>query len=127
MKLKYGPKNYYLSIIISDYLIKFCFREFFERTILCNSLVWSCSLTGRSGMTYQEAIESEEKARKQLGKFPETLLRPILFLVSLNRDIGLSEMVDNIHSFVKDRYFIGETIELLQENKRHALNRDSTL
>jgi bromodomain adjacent to zinc finger domain protein 1A len=95
------------------------FREFFERTILCNSLVWSCSLSGRSGLTYQEAVESEDNMRKQLGKFPESLLRPILFLVTLHRDAGLNEMIENVHTFIKDRYFIGETVELLQDGRRY--------
>ena len=39
------------------------YEQFFERTILCNSLVWSCSVTGKSGMTYEEAVESEAKVR----------------------------------------------------------------
>ena len=40
--------------------------EYFERTILCNSLVWTCSLTRKSGLTYSEALQSEEKAIKSL-------------------------------------------------------------
>ena len=39
------------------------YESFFQRTILCNSLVWSCSVTGKSNLTYDEAVESEQKAR----------------------------------------------------------------
>lgn len=46
------------------------FREFAERIILCNSLVWACEETGRSGLTYSEAVESEKNAKKLLHKFP---------------------------------------------------------
>lgn len=41
------------------------YESFFQRTILCNSLVWSCSVTGKSNLTYDEAVESEKKARKR--------------------------------------------------------------
>lgn len=48
----------------------FC-REFCQRVILCNSLVWSCSLTGKPQLTYQEALQSEENARMLLKTFPK--------------------------------------------------------
>lgn len=44
--------------------------EFCERIILCNSLIWSCSITGRSNMTYEEALQCEENAKKSLKEFP---------------------------------------------------------
>ncbi|KAL1122829.1 hypothetical protein AAG570_003155 [Ranatra chinensis] len=46
------------------------YDEFCERIILCNSLVWSCSLTGRSHLTYQEAVASEERVKRLLKRFP---------------------------------------------------------
>lgn len=46
------------------------YREFCERIILCNSLVWSCALSGKSNMTFQEALACEESARKMLKEFP---------------------------------------------------------
>lgn len=45
-------------------------REFAERIILCNSLVWACEETGKSGLTYLEALEHEKNARKLLNDFP---------------------------------------------------------
>ena len=41
------------------------YEEFFQRTILCNSLVWSCSITGKAGLTYEEAVDCEKKARSE--------------------------------------------------------------
>ena len=48
-----------------------CFSKFFERMILCNSLLWSCEMTGKSGLTYQEATDSERAARKTLSAVPK--------------------------------------------------------
>ncbi|KAH0620540.1 hypothetical protein JD844_021104 [Phrynosoma platyrhinos] len=90
--------------------------DFFERTILCNSLVWSCAVTGKPGLTYQEALESEKKARQNLQNFPEPLIVPVLYLVTLTQRSRLHEVCDDIFAYVKDRYFVGEIVEVLRNN-----------
>lgn len=48
--------------------------EFFERFLYCNSLIWTCGRTGKSGLTYAEALESEQQGRpkkKKGGKRPK--------------------------------------------------------
>ncbi|XP_010192277.1 PREDICTED: bromodomain adjacent to zinc finger domain protein 1A, partial [Mesitornis unicolor] len=90
--------------------------DFFERTILCNSLVWSCAVTGKPGLTYQEALESEKKARLNLESFPEALIIPVLYLTTLTHRSRLHETCDEIFAYVKDRYFVGETLEVVRNN-----------
>ncbi|XP_048340741.1 bromodomain adjacent to zinc finger domain protein 1A isoform X1 [Sphaerodactylus townsendi] len=92
------------------------YDDFFERTILCNSLVWSCAVTGKPGLTYQEALESEKKARQNLQNFPEPLIIPVLYLVTLTRRSRLHEVCDDIFDYIKDRYFVGEIVEILRNN-----------
>ncbi|XP_054827062.1 bromodomain adjacent to zinc finger domain protein 1A [Eublepharis macularius] len=92
------------------------YDDFFERTILCNSLVWSCAVTGKPGLTYQEALESEKKARQNLQNFPEPLVIPVLYLVTLTHRSRLHEVCDDIFAYIKDRYFVGETVEVLRNN-----------
>jgi bromodomain adjacent to zinc finger domain protein 1A len=87
-----------------------CCRKFFERVILCNSLVWSCGLTGRSGLTYQEAAESENHARRRLSDFPKSLQLPILLLMTKTRRRRLADAREDIYTFIKDRYFVAEEI-----------------
>ncbi|XP_010211976.1 PREDICTED: bromodomain adjacent to zinc finger domain protein 1A [Tinamus guttatus] len=97
-----------------NYLDPLC--DFFERTILCNSLVWSCAVTGKPGLTYQEALESEKKARHNLQSFPEALIIPVLYLATLTHRPRLHEICDEIFAYVKDRYFVGETVEVIRSN-----------
>uniref|UniRef100_A0A8C2U780 Bromodomain adjacent to zinc finger domain protein 1A n=1 Tax=Coturnix japonica TaxID=93934 RepID=A0A8C2U780_COTJA len=92
------------------------YDDFFERTILCNSLVWSCAVTGKPGLTYQEALESEKKARHNLQSFPEALIIPVLYLATLTHRSRLHEICDEIFAYVKDRYFVGETVEMIRNN-----------
>ena len=61
------------------------YSEYFERTILCNSLVWTCSLSGKSGLTYSEAIQSEDKARDSIKTFPRVLERLIIYLATFTK------------------------------------------
>ncbi|MBZ3869661.1 Bromodomain adjacent to zinc finger domain protein 1A [Sciurus carolinensis] len=92
------------------------YDDFFERTILCNSLVWSCAVTGRPGLTYQEALESEKKARQNLQSFPEPLIIPVLYLTNLTHRSRLHEICDDIFAYIKDRYFVEETVEVIRNN-----------
>jgi len=87
------------------------YEAFFDRTILCNSLVWSCSLTGKSNLTYEEAIESEEKAKKRISNLPRPLKKGLLWLTNKTKRGRLGEIVDDVYDWSKSRYFVGETIE----------------
>ncbi|XP_070697907.1 bromodomain adjacent to zinc finger domain protein 1A [Pempheris klunzingeri] len=92
------------------------YDEFFERTILCNSLVWSCALTGRAGLTYLEAVESERRARQSLQSFPPSLLVPLLHLAALSHRCRLTELCEDVYAFAKDRFFPGETVDVTGRN-----------
>ncbi|XP_073465240.1 bromodomain adjacent to zinc finger domain protein 1A [Aquarana catesbeiana] len=92
------------------------YDEFFERTILCNSLVWSCSFTGKSGLTYQEALESEKKVKKSLQNFPESVAVPVLYLSTLASHQKLSDLCDDVYEYVKDRFFVGETVTVVRNS-----------
>lgn len=79
---------------------------------MCNSLVWSCAITGRAGMTYQEAVDCEERAKRHLATFQENLQRPLLFLATLTHRSRLADLNDDVFLFAKDHYFIGETVDI---------------
>lgn len=92
------------------------YEEFFQRTILCNSLVWSCAITGKANLTYEEAVESERKAKKRLGTLPKPLKRGLLWLAHRTSRGRLAEVVDDVYVFASARYFKGEVVEaVIQE------------
>ena len=80
------------------------YEEFFERTILCNSLVWSCSVTGKSGLTYEEAVDSEQKAKKRISNLPKPVKKGVLWLTHHKTKKGrLSDLVDDVYDWIKNR------------------------
>ena len=82
--------------------------------------MWSCSVTGRSGLTFQEAEESEEKALKQLASFPTSLQKPILFLASKTQRSRLADLNDDVFVFAKDRFFKGETVDVISGPSKYV-------
>lgn len=73
-------------------------------------------MTGRPGLTYQEALESEKKARQNLQSFPEPLIIPVLYLTNLTHRSRLHEICDDIFAYIKDRYFVEEIVEVIRNN-----------
>ncbi|KAJ9575959.1 hypothetical protein L9F63_007186, partial [Diploptera punctata] len=87
------------------------YEEFCQRVILCNSLVWSCSLTGKPQLTYQEALQSEQAARTSIKSFSKKLVVPVLYLANLSQKTTFGDLAEDVFAFVRERYFIGEKIE----------------
>lgn len=93
----------------------FHFREYCARIILVNSMVWTCEMTGKSNLTYSEALTTEKAARKQLKDFPMELRIPILYIAERTNRCSFAEMSEDIFNYVRDRYFVGETVEACLE------------
>ena len=63
-----------------------CFDQFTRRVELYNSRVWSCRITGKSSLTYQEALASERDMTESLQGFPKTHLKLLLEMVHGNQE-----------------------------------------
>ena len=53
-----------------DSLIQFS-REYVDKILLYGSQVWSCQYSGKSMLSFDDALKSEKKALKSLEKFPK--------------------------------------------------------
>ncbi|XP_052756490.1 bromodomain adjacent to zinc finger domain protein 1A isoform X2 [Galleria mellonella] len=99
---------------ITDEIFK-DYEEYCERIILVNSMVWTCEMTGKNNLTYAEALESEKAARRSLKDFPMELRIPILFLAARTKRSSFADMSEDVFNFVRERYFVGETVEACLE------------
>lgn len=41
-------------------MLYFMFRELFDRNLILDTSLWSCAVTKKDGLTYEEAVESEK-------------------------------------------------------------------
>lgn len=77
-------------------------------------------MTGKSSLTYSEAVESEENARKLLTAFSNELRQPILYLGNRTQRTTFADMAEDVFLYMRDRYFNGENVEaLFDDNKWH--------
>ncbi|KAE9416786.1 hypothetical protein Angca_009033, partial [Angiostrongylus cantonensis] len=114
--VKLTDKVYYLEASNEIFLT---YDEFFERMIQLNSTLFSCEFTGRTGLTFFEALESEKQAMRALGNFPPQLERSILFLVRHHLCRGrFEDLLNDVSSFMKDRYFVGEECLYIDGNQK---------
>lgn len=80
----------------------------------CNSRVWTCELTGTSGLTYQQAMESEKDAQKLINSLDECYQRAALGLVHHVKRTNLKTLADEIAGFYRDRFVKGEMVDMTQ-------------
>lgn len=92
-------------------------RDYFERVMLISSMVWTCAYTGKPNLTYDEAMESEKEARAIIRRFPRTVRGPLILVASQTKRSNISELVDDVFNFIKDRFFAGERVDVLHGNK----------
>ena len=71
-----------LFIIIYSFFLN---RDYLNRIAFYNKSQWQCAVTGRQGLTYEEALENEKKHREQLKKFPRGLKQHILQMVQFSK------------------------------------------
>lgn len=83
--------------------------------------MWTCAYTGRHGLTFQEALESERKAKDLLAAFPAKLQRPLLCIVLWTHRARLEDVNQDVYGFAKDRYFIGEELDIVVGNQRQII------
>ncbi|GAB0088714.1 Bromodomain adjacent to zinc finger domain protein 1A, bromodomain [Sergentomyia squamirostris] len=85
-------------------------EEYFEHVMLINSMLWTCSLTNKSGLTYTEALDSEKAARETLENFSKPLRIAVTVLLTFTKRSGFNDLADEIYAYMKDRYFRNEEV-----------------
>ena len=85
------------------------FEEYTTRAELYAARVWSCKITGKSSLTYREALEAEESISDFLDDFPEEHLRVLLKMVHGSQDL-LEAITNKVHKKLQGYYVPGETV-----------------
>lgn len=97
------------------------YREYFERTMLFNSTIWTCAVSGRPNLTYAEALESEKKHRKVIEAFPQVLKGPVVYIANLTKRSAISDLVDDVFNYVNTRFFKNEKVVAKDPNSEQYI------
>eukprot|EP00884_Botryococcus_braunii_P006907 jgi/Botrbrau1/16217/Bobra.0066s0004.1 len=71
--------------------------------------IWTCNYTGKTNLTYEECLVSEEKARALLQTFPDAFQGPVLQLVHHNT-LRLEDLAQCIVAHFRERFVPGEEV-----------------
>ncbi|KAF8523145.1 chromatin remodeling complex protein [Hysterangium stoloniferum] len=72
---------------------------------------FQCEVTGKSGLDYFQALESEQQEARTLhARFPQPLKAPVLRAVQWQVVGRLDHLVEAVYDRFKDRYFEGERV-----------------
>lgn len=57
------------------------YEKYVEGLVLKNQPIWTCKYTGKSKITFWEALDSERKSQELLDNFPDQWKSPVLRMV----------------------------------------------
>ncbi len=81
-------------------------------------MVWTCSITGKTGLTYEEAVQSELNANNMLTSVSPAIQLPVIYLMNYINESKFGAIVDMIYAFISNRYFINEEIDININSKK---------
>eukprot|EP00026_Physarum_polycephalum_P001657 Phypoly_transcript_01659.p1 GENE.Phypoly_transcript_01659~~Phypoly_transcript_01659.p1 ORF type:complete len:665 (-),score=123.41 Phypoly_transcript_01659:37-2031(-) len=86
------------------------YEDYLKRIELYRDRVWTCKITEKSGLTFEEAALSEKRSSLRAECFPDVYLEPFLHIVHLST-LTLAELVEHIHNHFKENFVPGEQVE----------------
>ncbi|KAK6923317.1 WSTF/Acf1/Cbp146 [Dillenia turbinata] len=71
------------------------YREYLKRINPYRQRVWTCKVSGKTNLTYEEALVSERRASEKVQQFPKDLILPVLQTVQFSM-LSLRDLVSTI-------------------------------
>ncbi|KAJ1923784.1 hypothetical protein IWQ60_005649 [Tieghemiomyces parasiticus] len=96
------------------------YEEYSQRLTELRRPNWQCSVTGKTNLTYKEALESElEAEERQSGLFNEGL-KELVLRYAHGKTTPVRSVIADIHNFIRNNFFEGEFIHFFPpEHKRN--------
>jgi len=90
------------------------YQDYLSCMNLYRRRVWTCKVSGKSNLTYEEAVVSERKATEKVQQFPKEFMGPVLHLVQFSR-LRIDELVDRLYKNFKETFVVGEVVVGVRE------------
>ncbi|KAK4106490.1 glycosyltransferase family 57 protein [Parathielavia hyrcaniae] len=105
------------------------YEDYLDRMDFYKQKRFICTITGHSGLTFFDALESELAGAVEVEQaFPEALKGPILRRVQFQTVSRIDTLVDQIYDEFKNDYYPGEavTVHILGGERLQGVVRDKT-
>lgn len=95
------------------------YQDYINRLNLYRQRVWSCKISGKSNLTFEEALVSEHHAVSKAQKLPTELMAPVLRMIQYST-LGLYELVEKIYASLQEAVFEGLELYAKQDGLEAA-------
>ncbi|XP_037485703.1 DDT domain-containing protein DDB_G0282237-like [Triticum dicoccoides] len=82
------------------------YQEYLNRLNLYRRRVWTCKVSGKSNLTYEEALVSEQRAAEKAQQLPRELMSPVLQMIQYST-LSLTDLVNKIYGSLQENLFEG--------------------
>ncbi|RDX89935.1 DDT domain-containing protein, partial [Mucuna pruriens] len=88
------------------------------RLNLYRQRVWMCKVTGKTGLTYEEAMVSEQCATEKVQQFPKELMATALRIIQYSM-LPLKDLADSIAEKLQHRLYVGAELHGKKDDGVH--------
>ncbi|KAI8366381.1 ATP-utilizing chromatin assembly and remodelling N-terminal-domain-containing protein [Choanephora cucurbitarum] len=97
------------------------YSEYLKRISLYRRPIWQCEFTGKSSLTFKQALESEKAEKERVSdKLPEPLQKRVLMHLQFQTS-RLDAVVDNVYQQFVNRFVKGEPVNCVWDDN-HTYN-----
>ncbi|XP_015879710.2 uncharacterized protein LOC107415821 [Ziziphus jujuba] len=82
------------------------YHEYLNRINLYRQRVWMCRVTGKTSLTYEEALVSEKRATEKVQQFPKEVVVPALRTIQYSM-LSLKDLADTIAAKLQNCLYVG--------------------
>ncbi|KAM1201022.1 hypothetical protein FF1_017349 [Malus domestica] len=82
------------------------YGEYLNRINLYRQRIWMCKVSGKTNLTYEEALLSEERATEKVQQFPKELVAPALQIIQYSM-LSLKDLADIIATKLQVHIYVG--------------------
>ncbi|KAF9110834.1 hypothetical protein BGX27_005824 [Mortierella sp. AM989] len=99
------------------------YEDYINRFFFYQQKNWQCETTGKSGLTFEEALESEHKEKSMVAnKFPPQLRKPLLEFVQF-QTTRIDGVVDDAFAKFKNQYFQNEVVNVSWDKSNATIRK----
>ncbi|MED6168175.1 hypothetical protein PIB30_009392 [Stylosanthes scabra] len=92
------------------------YNDYLNRINLYRQRIWMCKVTGKTNLTYEEALVSEKSGSEKVQQFPKELRASALRIIQYSM-LPLKDLADFIAGKLEERLFVGAELHGKKNNE----------
>ncbi|OAP61829.1 hypothetical protein AYL99_04032 [Fonsecaea erecta] len=93
------------------------YDAYLDRMDFFKSKKFTCEVSGRSGLTYFDALRSEQAGSREIDEaFPQALREPVLRRVQFSTTSRIDNLVEEVYNDFKNDFYPGELVTVILDD-----------